>query len=65
MVKWGLPQSPDCSFFLIPESQLLHIIAGYQQYLDRFTWRQDSILNFMPKSFQPVIVFILHSVPMF
>ena len=39
---------------LNPES-LLHVVAGCQQYLDRFTWRHDSILNFIAKSLQPVI----------
>ena len=41
-------------FCLNPES-LLHVVAGCQQYLDRFTWRHDSILNFIAKSLQPVI----------
>ena len=50
MARWGLSQSPDCSFCLNPVS-LLHVVAGCQQYLDRFTWRHDSIL----KSLQPVI----------
>ena len=54
MARWGLSQSPDCSFCLNPES-LLHVVAGCQQYLDRFTWRHDSILNFIPKSLQTVI----------
>ena len=54
MARWGLPQSPDCSFCLNLES-LLHVVAGCQQYLDRFTWRHDSILNFIAKSLQPVI----------
>ena len=54
MARWGLSQSPDCSFCLNPES-LLHVVAGCQQYLDRFTWRHDSILNFIAKSLQPVI----------
>ena len=31
------------------------IITGCQQYLDRFTRRHDSILNFIAKSLQPVI----------
>ena len=34
---------------------VLIIIIGCQQYLDRFTWRHDSILNFITKSLQPVI----------
>ena len=49
-----LSQSPDCSFCLNPES-LLHIVAGCQHYLDRFTWRHDSILNCIANSLQPVI----------
>ena len=54
MARWGLSQSPDCSFCLNPES-LLHVVAGCQQYLDRVTWRHDSILKFIAKSLQPVI----------
>ena len=54
MARWGLSQSPDCSFRLNPKS-LLHIVAGCQHYLDRFTWRHDSIPNFIAKSLQPVI----------
>ena len=54
MARWGISESPDCSFFLNPES-LLHVVAGCQQYLDRFTWRHDSILNSVAKSLQPVI----------
>ena len=54
MTRWGLSQSPDCSFCLNPKS-LLHIVAGCQHYLDRFTWRHDSILNFIVNSLQPVI----------
>ena len=46
MARRGLSQSPDCSFCLNPES-LLHVVAGCQQYLDRF--------NFIAKSLQPVI----------
>ena len=54
IARWGLSKSPDCSFCLNPES-LLHIVAGCQQYLDRFTWGHDSIFNFIAKSLQPVI----------
>ena len=54
MARWGLSQSPDCTFCLNPES-LLHVVAGCQQYLNHFTWRHDSILNFIAKSLQPVI----------
>ena len=41
--------APVC---LNPESL---IVAGCQQYLDRFTWRHDSNLNFIAKSLQTVI----------
>ena len=53
VARWGLSQNRDCSFCLNPES-LLHIVAGCQQYLDRFTWRRNSILNFIAKSLLPV-----------
>ena len=48
----GIITKSDCSFCLNPESL---IVAGCQQYLDRFTWRHDSNLNFIAKSLQPVI----------
>ena len=54
MTRWGLSQSPGCSFCLNSES-LFHIVTGCQQYLDCFTWRHNSILNFIANSFQPVI----------
>ena len=54
MTRWGLSQSPDCSFCLNLES-LLHVVAGCQQSLDRLTWRHDSILNCIARSLQPVI----------
>ena len=54
MARWGLSQSPDSPFSCLnPES--LHVVAGCQQYLDRSTWRHDSVLNFIAKSLQPVI----------
>ena len=34
---------------------IIIIITGCQQYLDGFTWRHDSILNFIAKSLQPLI----------
>ena len=55
MTRWGLSQSPDCSFCLKPQS-LLHIVAGCQHYLDHFTWRHDLILNFIANSLQPIII---------
>ena len=54
MERWGLSQCPDCSFCFNPLS-LYHVVAGCQQYLDRFTWKHDSILNFIANSLQPVI----------
>ena len=36
----------ECSLCLRPET-LLHVVAGCQSYLDRFTWRHNSILNFL------------------
>ena len=45
--------SSDCSFCLRPES-LLHVVAGCQHYLERFTWRHDSILNFLANNLQSV-----------
>ena len=40
---------------IIIAHSLLHVVAGFQQYLDHFTWRHDSILNFIAKSLQPVV----------
>ena len=54
MARLGLSQSLDCSFRLNPESLLL-VVAGCEQYLDRVTWRHDSIVSFIAKSLQPVI----------
>ena len=50
MTKWGLSPSTECSFCL-PES-LLHVVVGCKFYLDRFTWRHDSILNFIANTLQ-------------
>ena len=46
--KWGLSSTSDCSFCSSPET-LLHIVAGCETYLNegRFTWRHDSVLNFL------------------
>ena len=51
--RWGLSSSSECSFCLGPES-LLHVVAGCQCYLDRFTWRHNSILNFLANTLQTV-----------
>jgi len=54
LVKWGLSTSSECTFCCSSES-LNHVVAGCQFYLDRFTWRHDSILNFITSTLQPVI----------
>ena len=48
---WNLSKTSDCSFCLQPES-LLHVVAGCKIYLNegRFTWRHDSVLNFLASS---------------
>ena len=51
--RWGISSSSDCTFCLCPES-LLHVVAGCQSYLERFTWRHNSILNFLAQSLQSV-----------
>ena len=51
--RWGLSLSSECCFCLGPESLLL-VVAGCQCYLDRFTWRQNSILNFLANTLQTV-----------
>ena len=43
------------SLFCVKPESLFQVVAGCQQYLDRFTWRHDSILNFIAKSLQPAI----------
>ena len=55
LVKWGMSPTSDCSFCLMPET-LLHVVSGCNTYLieGRYTWRHDSILNFLALSFQPV-----------
>ena len=54
LFKWGSLKSPDCSFCLSPES-FLHVVAGCQHYLECFTWRHDSILNFIATSLQTAV----------
>ena len=54
LFRWGLSQSPDCFFCLSPES-LLHAVTGCQHYLECFTWRDNSVLNFIATSLQTAI----------
>ena len=49
--RWGISSSSDCTFCLCPES-LLHVVAGCQSYLERFTWRHNFVLNFLAQSLQ-------------
>ena len=53
LTKWGLTSNPDCSFCLRPET-LMHVVAGCQSYLERFTWRHDSVLNFLAQTLQSI-----------
>ena len=51
--RWAISSNSDCSFCLSAET-LLHIVAGCQFYLDRFTWRHNSVLNFLAHTLQTV-----------
>ena len=53
--KWNLSQTSDCSFCFLPES-FLHVVAGCKTYLEqgRYTWRHNSILNFLATSLKAV-----------
>ena len=55
LVKWGMSSTSDCLFCLLDEN-LLHVVSGCNTYLVqcRYTWRRDSILNFLALSFQSV-----------
>ena len=53
LTRWGITPTSGCSKYLAPET-LLHVVAGCQSYLDRFTWRHDSILNFLATCLQTV-----------
>ena len=50
-----MSSTSDFLFCLLPET-LLHVVSGCNTYLNegRYTWRNDSILNFIELSFQPV-----------
>ena len=58
--RWGLASNIECSFCLYPET-LLHVVAGCQSYLERFTWRHNSILNFLTKTLQSTNVAQLYA----
>ena len=49
--KWCITQSSACSFCLQSET-LQHISSSCKSYLEqgRYTWRHDSVLNFIPNT---------------
>ena len=51
--EWGIPSTSECGFCFNKES-LLHVVAGCQSYLDRFTWRHNPILNFLAQTLQSI-----------
>ena len=57
LTRWGLSPTSDCSKCLAPET-LLHVVAGCQLYLERFTWRHDSILHFIATNLQTVMTHV-------
>ena len=54
LCKWGLSSTSDCSFGLKPE--YLSHVTGCSAYLNdgRFTWRHNSMLQFIANSFKSV-----------
>ena len=54
LFKWGLSTTSECSYCYCSES-LCHVVAGCQQYLVSFTWRHNSVLNFLASSIQPTL----------
>ena len=60
--KWGISPTSECSFCLNPESLLL-VVAGCKTYLNegRFTWRHDSVLNFIASILKSVNHFNLYA----
>ena len=48
LFKWSIGQSSACSFYLQSET-LQHIVSICKSYLNqgRYTWRHDSVLNFI------------------
>ena len=50
--KWSLSDSPSCSFCLSPET-LQHVVSSCNSYLadGRYTWRRNSVLLFLTRSF--------------
>ena len=46
MYTWGLAEAKLCPLCNNIQS-LLHVVAGCAESLDRFTWRHDSVLNYI------------------
>ena len=53
LAKWGISSTSECDFCFNKQS-LLYVVAGCQSYLDRFTWRRNSILNFLAQTLQSI-----------
>ena len=53
LFRWNLSPTSDCRNCLQRET-LLHVVAGCMSYLDRFTWRHDSVLIFLAKTLMSV-----------
>lgn len=66
LVKWGISSSSDCSFCLLPES-ILHVVSGCKVYLNqgRYTWRHDSILQFIARTLSSTNVTMYADLPSF
>ena len=60
--KWSLSDSPSCSFCLSPE-KLQHIVSSCISYLadGRYTWRHNSVLLFLARSFSSLQNCSLHA----
>ena len=53
LARWAISTTSDCTYCLALET-LLHVVAGCQSYLERYTWRVDSVLNFLATNLQTV-----------
>jgi hypothetical protein len=53
LARWAISTTSDCTYCLAHET-LLHVVAGCQSYLERYTWRRGSVLNFLATNLQTV-----------
>ena len=62
LLKWGLSTTSECSFCMGSES-LVHVVAGCNTYLHEggFTWRHDSVLNFIASTLKYVQNSVLYA----